>query len=70
LNDVLAAECAGGREQVAARVGVEDDLGQPVAVAEIDKDESAVIAPSVNPTAERDVTPGMIAAQIAARMCP
>ena len=66
-DDVLVAEvlCAlvdRGR----AVAGFEDDLGQAVAVAEVDEDQAAVVAPGVDPAVEddfqADVGPGQGAA--------
>ena len=39
----------------AARIRVEHDLQQPLAVAQVDEDDPAVIAPAMHPAGDRDL---------------
>jgi hypothetical protein len=52
-EDPLGAESAGVVAGLhAALVGVEDDLGEPVAVAQVDEDDAAVVPVIVDPAGE------------------
>ena len=55
----------GGGEGV-LRVRVEHALQQPFAIAQVDEDHAAVIAPAVGPSAQRDFLAGVRGAQVAA----
>src|SRR3989304_6066032 len=48
---------------------VEDHLHQPAAVAQVDEDEAAVVAPAVHPAGQRHVLAGVILAQLATVVC-
>ncbi len=62
---VLAASVAG--DGVRGRlVGTEDDLHQAAAIAQVDEDEPAVVAPAVHPARERDLAALVACAQVAA----
>ena len=51
-DDELAPDPAGDRVRL-GRVGlVDDDLGDPVAVAQVQEDELAVVAPAMDPAGE------------------
>ena len=43
--------------RLAAGVAVEDKLGESIAVAQVDEDQSAVIAIGVNPSSQRTSAP-------------
>ncbi len=45
---------------------VNHDLSQAVAVAQVDEDEPAVVAPAMDPARDPDLTPGVSRAQLAA----
>ena len=53
LDAELAAEVLGGLEGL-RRVGVEDDLQQPRAVAQVDEDHAAVVTAAVHPAGRLD----------------
>ena len=54
LQDELAPHLLGGCKGLLG-IGVENDLYQARAVAQIDEDDAAVIAPPVNPAAQHDL---------------
>ena len=56
--------------QLGAGVGLEDDLGDPVAVAQVDEDQAAEVAPGVDPAVEHDGLPDMVLRQFSAGMSP
>ena len=49
----LAPDVVGQRVRVRGRFGIDDHLGDAGAVAEVDEDEPAVVAPGVHPAHER-----------------
>ena len=49
-------------------VGLEDDLGDPVAVAEVDEEQPAEVAPGVDPAVQDDMLPDVVGGQVAASM--
>jgi hypothetical protein len=49
---------------------IEDHLYFAIAVAEIDEDQSAVIAAAVDPAADRHCLVYLFRPQLAARVCP
>ena len=69
-DDVLVAELARRAPGAPAGLGLEDDLGQAVAVAEVDEDQPAEVAPGVHPAVEDDRLPDVVGRQFAAGMCP
>ena len=69
-DHVLVAELARSGLQLGAGVGLEDDLGDPVAVAQVDEDQPAEIAPGVHPAVEHNGLPDMVLRQFAAGMSP
>ena len=67
LDGPLGANGLGGVERRAAGVlGVEGDLGHAVAVAQVDEDETAVVAAAPHPTGEGDLLADMLGAQLVA----
>ncbi|MBV8313910.1 MAG: hypothetical protein JOZ53_03155, partial [Planctomycetaceae bacterium] len=69
-DDVLVPQLARRRLQLGADLGLEDALGQPVAVADVDEDEPAEVAPAVDPAVEDDRPAHVVERQVAAGMCP
>lgn len=66
-DDPFGAELAGFFVKgFAAGVGVEDELGEAVAVAEVDEDETAVVAIGMDPAGELDGFADVGAAELAA----
>ena len=63
LRSSLACACSCG-----PGVGLEDDLSDPVAVAKVDEEQAAEVAPGVDPAVEHDVLPDVLGRQVAARM--
>jgi hypothetical protein len=55
LQHVLAAHLRGDGVRRGGARRVEDDLGQPVAVAQVHEDQPAVVAPPADPALERDL---------------
>ncbi len=56
------------RLELLAGLGLEDDLGDAVPVAEIDEDQAAEIAPGVHPAVQDDGLADVIDRQLAAGM--
>ena len=69
-DHVLITEVARSGLQLGAGVGLEDHLGDPVAVAQVDEDEAAEIAPGVHPAVEHNGMPDMILRQFSAGVSP
>ena len=69
-DHVLVAELAGAVLQLGPGVGLEDDLGEAVAVAHVDEDEAPEVAPGVDPAVEHNGLPDMVLGQITARVSP
>ena len=69
-DHVLITEVARSGLQRGAGVGLEDHLGDPVAVAQVDEDQPAEIAPGVHPAVEHNGMPDMILRQISAGVSP
>ena len=46
--------------------GIEDHLGEPTAVPQVDEDEAAVVAPSVDPSGQGDCLALVLCSQVAA----
>ena len=65
-DDPLGPHGLGEVVRLAGGLGVEDDLGEPVAVAQVDEDDVAVIAPARDPAEEDDLLADVGRAQIAA----
>ena len=63
-EDVLGTQPLGGRERLGL-VGVEDELDDPGAVAEVDEDEPAVVATAVHPAGDARARSGAAGVQIA-----
>jgi hypothetical protein len=53
-----------------SRRGIKHHLHLPVTVAEVNEHQSAMVAPTVHPTADRDGLPNLGFAQFAAGVCP
>jgi hypothetical protein len=47
---------------------IEDHLRQAVAVAQVDKDQRAVVTPAVNPAGQQCLLAGVLGPQLAARV--
>ena len=70
-DDVLVAEVLGlAASGAALGAGLEDDLGQAVAVAEVDEDQAAVVATGVDPAVEDHLLADVVAGQLAAGLGP
>ena len=52
---VLGAQLVAELERLARLVGIEDELDEPGAVAEVDEDEAAVVAAAVDPARDADL---------------
>src|SRR5450759_2105468 len=67
----LEHELVANRPRDGRRLGrfrlVDHDLSQAVAVAQVDEDEPAVVAPAMDPASDPDLTPGVGSAQLTAR---
>ena len=63
-QDVLGTQPLGGRERLGL-VGVEDELDDPGAVAEVDEDEPAVVATAVHPAGDARARSGAAGVQVA-----
>lgn len=68
-DDIFVSDFFGLFHQLGL-VGLEYDLGQPLAVADIDKDQMPHIAGFLDPPAEDDVLPFMGGPQVAGVMGP
>jgi hypothetical protein len=68
-DDVLGPDAAGDLED-AARTGARHDLGEPVAVAQVEEDERPEIPHPVDPAEEHDVAPDILRPERAARVGP
>ena len=66
-HHVLVAQPLGFREHL-GRVRVEDDLQQPLAVAQVDEDHPAVVAPAVHPAGDRDLAAELLLVDLSAVM--
>src|SRR5262249_15158912 len=69
-DDPFAAQLARGVEQFLAALRLENDLGDAVAVAEIDEHEQILIAAGVDPPVENDGFADVGFAQLAAGVSP
>ena len=47
---------------------VDDDLGDPVAIAEVEEDQLPMVAPSMDPAGQTGIPPGIGGPQLAAGM--
>ena len=62
----LVAHVNGGRVRLGCGLGVDDDLGDAVAIAQVDEDQLAHVAPAIDPARERDLAPSMLGARVTA----
>jgi hypothetical protein len=69
-EDELGPDAADRRVGGGVRGRVEDELGDPLAVPEVDEDQAAVIAPAVRPAHEGGRPPGIRRAERPARVAP
>ena len=69
-DHVFAAQSAGRGVHLGPLVGIEHDLRLAVPVAEVDKDEPAVVAVTFDPTAERGRLAHVGGTQLAAGFSP
>ena len=58
------------RLEIGAGLGLEDDLRDAVAVAKVDEDQAAEVAPGVDPAVERDRLADVLLRQFPAGMRP
>ncbi len=65
-DNVLVAEVAGGVVGVPGDLGVEDDLGDAEAVAQIDEDQAAKVTTAVDPALQRHLLAGVVEPELAA----
>ena len=70
LEHPLAARIAEGRMRGSIVLRVRHDLRDPVAVAEVDEDDLAELAPAVHPAAERHLVPRVGRAELATGVSP
>ena len=67
-DDVLVAQLSGLGLKRRAGFGLEDDLSDPVTVSKVNEEQSAEIAPGVDPAVEHDVLPDLPGGQVTASM--
>ncbi len=67
-DDILVAQLPGQRLQLGPSVRFENNLCDSIAIAEIDEEQAAEVAPGVNPAVDHDVLPDMLGGQVATRM--
>ena len=65
-DHILAAQLVGDLVRRAGALGVEHELQQPRAVAQVDEDQAAVVAAAVYPTGDADLAARVGGAQLAA----
>jgi hypothetical protein len=65
LNDELVAELL-GLGKLLLVVGVEDDLQQAIAVAQVDEDDATVVAPAMDPAGNRNLLTDQLFIDLAA----
>ena len=63
---VLGAQLVPELERLARLVGVEDELDEPGAVAQVDEDEPAVVAAAVDPAGDPDLGADAVGQHLAA----
>ncbi len=68
LDDVLATHGRRGGEAFGRASRIDDDLGLAAAVAQVDEDHAAHVAPPVDPAGQGDGLANVVAAQFAAAM--
>ena len=64
-DDVLGAQPLGQRVGLGRRLGVEDELDDPGAVAQVDEDQPAVVAAAMHPAGDADGRVDVAGAQLA-----
>src|SRR5262249_52737147 len=69
-DHVLVAQLARGRLKRLAGLGLEDDLGDPEAVADVDEDQPTEVAPGVDPAVEDDGLTLVLGPQLTTGMGP
>ena len=69
LHDPLVPERFGNPVGLGGEVGIEDNLNQPVAVAEVYEDETAMIPPSMDPARQGNLCAGVLRPETAAADC-
>ena len=69
-DDVLRAARRRPWRGAAPSLLVDDDLGDAGAVAQIEEDEAAVVAPAVDPAHQDDVLPCVFCAKVSAHLRP
>ena len=63
---ILAADRGGKLVGALVPLWMQDDLHDARSVAQVDEDDAAVVAPSVDPAGQRDIGPSVFASQVAA----
>jgi hypothetical protein len=61
---VFWPQLLGKREELGAALGMEDDLKDSRAIAQIDEDQSAVIAAPMNPASDARLATDLVGSQI------
>jgi hypothetical protein len=69
LNDVLISQGVGRVVHFGAGGGVKNNLGKAPAIAQINKDQAAVVPSPVDPARKGDVLSFVFGAKLAAGMC-
>ena len=69
LNDVFVMERLNELEEIVIGGRVKDRLSLPVAIAQIDKEDAAVVARRIHPSRDRHDLAHVVAAQFAAGIC-
>ena len=69
-DDVFRAHVLGFGMAFGRKVLIQHNLRNAVAIAQVEEDEVAVIAPAIHPTHQRDGLAGVGRAQLAARVSP
>lgn len=67
-GDIFVAQLAGVRLKKGAGVGLEDDLGDAIAVAQVDEEQAAEISPGVDPAVQDNLLSNVLDGQVTARM--
>ena len=70
LDHIFVPERMGNGRELSIFFRAENDLGQSLAIAQIDENNAAVIAPDMNPTRKFGDAADVRGAQFVAMMCP
>lgn len=69
-GDKLGSQSAGDFEVIFASLGPKHDLGATISVAEVDEEDSAMVAPRIDPTGQGDGLSDVFFSQFTASMSP